>query len=254
MGHMGIVAAVFNLVVCFALPLGALVFYLLRYRRGAACFGLGVLSFFVSQVLLRLPILSALQQTAWYAVFAATQPLACITALALSAALFEEFARLVLMSPLRKRAYRISNAVAFGLGHGGLEAALVGINSAALLIAAPDQLSLAGPSVAFAGLERLGAIAFHVACSLLVYRALMCRKPGWFALALVLHTVCDMCAAFASSVPIWVYEFAFLTASVALLVLFARMFSTGPSERSIGEKRRGGDPENGSPIEIDKEA
>lgn len=82
----------------------------------------------------------------------------------------------------------------------------------------------------------------------------MCRKPGWFALALVLHTVCDMCAAFAGSVPIWVYEFAFLTASVALLVLFARMFSTGPSERSIGEKRRGGDPENGSPIEIDKEA
>lgn len=53
-------------------------------RQRAAFFGLGALSFLVSQVLLRLPLLSVLQQQAWFTVFSLMQPLVYAAALALS--------------------------------------------------------------------------------------------------------------------------------------------------------------------------
>ncbi len=228
LGRMGSAAAVFNLIVCFGVPLGAFISYLVRNRQRAAFFGLGVLSFLVSQVLLRLPLLSVLQQQAWFTVFSLTQPLVYTAALALSASLFEEFARLAFMTPLRRRPYHAGNAVAFGLGHGGLEAMLVGVNNAVLLAVAPEQLAALGPAVAWAGVERLAALAFHVACSLLIYRALTCRKPGWFVLALALHFVCDFCTAFAGSMPTWVYELAFCAVSTVLLAVLAYAFRCAP--------------------------
>ena len=134
------IAAIFNVIVCFGIPLGAIAYYLVRDRARAAVFGLGVLSFFVSQVVLRSAMLNALNGTVEFAVFSATRPLLHMLFLALTAAVFEETARLLFLRPQRKNTFDVGVAVAFGMGHGGCEAMIVGLNSAALLIrAAPSD-------------------------------------------------------------------------------------------------------------------
>ena len=212
-------SACFNIVVCFALPVAGFVLLARRSRRYAALFGLGIAGFLVSQVLTRIPLLSLLQQTPSFIVFSATSPLLYALLLADSAALFEETARFVFLRPQRKRGFDVRLAVAYGLGHGGLEAALVGMSSVVLL----TRPEFGGAD----GVERLGAMAFHVAMSITVYAAIMRRSALLFACALAAHTVCDLAAVLPSfsGVSIAAYETAFVVCSLAILaatLFFAR--------------------------------
>lgn len=218
-------ALIFNIVVCFALPVAGFVLLARRSRRYAALFGLGIAGFLVSQVLTRIPLLSLLQQTPSFIVFSATSPWLYALMLAASAALFEETARFVFLRPQRKRGFDVRLAVAYGLGHGGLEAALVGMSSVVLLTR--PEFGGADASAAWAGVERLGAMAFHVAMSITVYAAIMRRSALLFACALAAHTVCDLAAVlpFFSGVSIAAYETAFVVCSFAILaatLFFAR--------------------------------
>lgn len=215
-------AAICNIVICFGIPLGALAYFLVRDRGCAAAFGLGVVGFLVSQVLIRLPLLSVLGQSASFAVFAATQPLVYALALAASAGLFEETARFLLLHTRRKAPFDLKIPIAYGLGHGGLEAVLIGLNSVALL-AAPNQLALADFSIALAGIERIGALMVQVALSIIVYVAVKRRSIVPFLAALLFHTLVDLGALSASTpgMSLWVFEAVFVFA--ALLFLLATL-------------------------------
>lgn len=216
---MGTFAAICNIVICFGIPLGALGYFLARNRSGAVAFGLGVVGFLVSQVLIRMPLLAMLGQTAWFTVFAITQPVLYALVLAASAGLFEETARFLLLRTRSKAPFDLRIPIAYGLGHGGLEAMLIGINSVALL-ALPDQLALADVSVILAGVERIAAIAVQIALSIIVYVAVKRRSVAPFVAALVLHTLVDLGAMSAATpgVSPWAFEAAFLL--VAMLLLF----------------------------------
>ncbi|WP_139651823.1 YhfC family glutamic-type intramembrane protease [Raoultibacter phocaeensis] len=220
---MGTLAAIGNILICFGIPLGALAYYLARDKRCAIAFGLGVIGFLVSQVLIRLPLLSMLGQTAWFTVFAATQPLVYALALAASAGLFEETARFLLLRTQRKAPFDLKIPLAYGLGHGGLEAALIGLNSVALL-ALPDQLAMAGPAIILAGIERIGAIMVQVALSVIVYVAVKRRSVVPFLAALFFHTLVDLGALSASmpSVSPWAFEAVFLLVAILFLLVTVR--------------------------------
>lgn len=207
---MVVASTAFFLLVCFGIPLGALLMFLVRDRRLAAVFALGAACFFVSQVVLRLPLLSALNGTAWFAAFAAVNPFLYVLILAASAALFEETARYVMLRPQRKNAIDLRVPIAFGLGHGGLEALLTGAGIASTLLVNFDQAGLLGGALLVSGFERLSAMACHIAFTLLVYHAVMHRRPAAFGAALLLHCLVDVCAGLASLsvIPLFLFEIA----------------------------------------------
>jgi uncharacterized membrane protein YhfC len=188
-----------------------------RLRAGWRIFWLGALVFVVSQLVLRLPLVGALQ--AAIAPQLAGSPalsFALGAGLALTAALFETGGRWVGYRFLLRRDPKTwDTGVMFGLGHGGIESALlIGglaiVQLAALLTTTEAQLAAmpvaqadalrtlaagvaAGP--AWLGLsgayERVMAVVFHVAMSVLVLQTFARGEARWTWYALALHTVMD---------------------------------------------------------------
>ena len=125
---------------------------------------------------------------------------------ALAAAVFEETGRLIAMKFWMKKWLDFPNALMYGIGHGGVEAILIGglsgisnlvsmlmINSGAMqntLAALPaesanqtvSQLSALwttpAPLFFVSGIERISAIILHIGLSLLIYRAVKAGKCG----------------------------------------------------------------------------
>jgi uncharacterized membrane protein YhfC len=165
----------------------------------------------------------------------------------LSAGVCEEVARYVALSVvLRKIRHSWNEAVQFGAGHGGIEAmilgALVGINLVVMIVlkSYPNSLGLEGEALnqtlaasdAFwrgawhaplaGGVERVVAIGAHIGMSVLVMRAIACRKLAYLFAAILAHTVLDAVAVLsAARLGIWPTE---LLVAVCAAVLLAIAF------------------------------
>jgi uncharacterized membrane protein YhfC len=139
----------------------------------------------------------------------------------LAAEVFEEVGRYLGMRFLVRRADNLGPAVAYGIGHGGLEAIPIGslgmaqtfiyasmLNSGQLdatlgpVLSADalphlrtdlEHLSLA--MVAIGSLERLIALLIQIGLSLVVWRAVENKQLGLLALAILLHAAVDFPAA-----------------------------------------------------------
>lgn len=194
-------------------PVAALI---VRRRTGApwAALGIGALTFFVSQVVLRLPwqvgvgvwlkddfAKSPALLTAWLVV-------SCLTA-----GLFEETGRYVAFKKVFTSEHSWRAGVMFGVGHGGLEAMLlVGLSIAGNLVlyvllasdvplplpaealtAVEQQFSALTPGLSLmGGLERVSSMCVHVALSLAVLRAVRSRSPRWYLAAIAFHAVSNL--------------------------------------------------------------
>lgn len=175
----------------------------------------GALTFFVSQIVLRTPLLLGLtlllqqlnldwsaDQSFWFN----------LVFLTLTAALFEEGGRWLMMRWRHKDILQWRDGVMFGAGHGGIEAMLLvgfaSINNVVLLsmvdtilASVPaEQLSLVQSQItqlqtvtwdliALSLWERLLAIIFHTAASLLVLKSVRERKALWWWVAFWLHVL-----------------------------------------------------------------
>lgn len=143
---------------------------------------------------------------------------------ALAAGVFEETGRFLAFKIVLKRRKRKETAIAYGIGHGGIESILVvglslisslilvcavrsmgGVESYAALVSEEsrdmlrENLSalLATPSYIFllAGVERVATVIFHVALSVFVFFAV--HRPGkwyFYPLAVFVHTFMDIFA------------------------------------------------------------
>ena len=180
-----------------------------RWRTGAPwrAVGAGALVFFVSQLVLRLPWQAPL--AAWVARSTGAQGPAWIGFLLLSsltAGLFEEPGRWLGYRWLLRHRLDRRTGVAYGLGHGGLEAMLlVGLSVGGLLVAAlaadagklppgpaldavRQQVGGLTPWQALAGgVERVSAMVLHVGLSLVVLQAFTRGGARWVWLAIALH-------------------------------------------------------------------
>jgi len=198
--------------------LAAIVFYRKqKYFAGSVFTGAAV--FFLFQIVLRIPILQLvlpkmewyrmLQNNLWgYAIF-----------LGFTAGLFEEVGRYLAFTTVLKKHQDWKNAVAFGIGHGGIESILlvgftyisnlmisIMINKGlydslfaqnsqqsealaqakALLIETPSYMYL------IAGVERILTFIIHIALSVLIMEGIR-KKKGlqYLGLAIFLHMVID---------------------------------------------------------------
>lgn len=196
------------------LPVVLLIVLLALKKVRLAPLALGFVSFFVSQLVLRIPLLQLLAATGALDGIAAHTLLYAVVVGGLSAGLFEETARLAGAAILKKqRSYK--DMVSFGLGHGLCEVMLLvgmtylnnlllaaalsdpagplavllaGVDSATLELVAA-QLAAATPGLVALGLlERVSAVLFHLFATSLVFTAVIRRQPLWYFAAVAAHT------------------------------------------------------------------
>ena len=208
-----ILALSISLIVCVALPVVPFIVMQAKKQRIGRAFLFGVLAFFVSQIVLRIPLLQLIGQTFWFQTLSMNRVLYGLF-LGITAGLFEEFARFLACGLLLKRNRRYVDAVAFGFGHGGIEAVLLAglplLNSLIMIVAMNKGTldSLVGPAQAEAiakqlstltplmaslgGVERILAVSTHLGLSILVFTGFVRNKPWRYLLiAILLHAVVD---------------------------------------------------------------
>lgn len=163
----------------------------------------------------------------------------------LAAALFEETGRYLGMRLLVRPTGNPGTAVAYGIGHGGIESILIGslamvstfvtailLNSGQLDAVPPQDLGqiraslqhLSMMSLVLGSLERLAALLMQIGLSLVVWRAVEERRAVWLALAIVLHAAVDFPAGFFDKglMSLAMIEGPILVIGVALVVVFLR--------------------------------
>lgn len=199
--------------VSLLLPIALLLFVRQRYKaRLAPCF-VGAAAFILFALVLNplfknlvalQPAISGFISANWWALglFGG-----------LTAGLFEETGRLLSFFLLRRRYNNLGGALAYGIGHGGIEAIIfctLGmtnniIYSVILNASGAEALQLLIPGTEGAvaalaeplswlfligGVERIIAISFHIAASVLVWLAATGRGPwGLYFLAILFHTM-----------------------------------------------------------------
>ena len=184
------VSSLFTFIAAFILPVGAAVWFSVKKKGYLKPVLLGVATFtFFQGIRLTLNTLVIAPMPSM-TLISITKPLLYFTFFGVTAALFEEGGRFIVMRLYMKNRHRLADGIAFGIGHGGIEAvALVGLNAFIMLI---TKNSVADPGNLFAGgVERILVMIIQIAFSVMVLKAVTLKKPLWLLLAFVLHTVLD---------------------------------------------------------------
>ncbi len=217
---------------------------------------LGAAGFFVTQMVIRVPILTVLQSQPWFINFSQNYLFLYAFVLAFTAGLFELAGRFVVATVMRKN-LNYNRSLAAGLGHGGIEAMiLVGITylnnilyifminngtfdavvseavnsgvDVSALLQVKDQFLQASPALfLLAGFERVLAMIGHLAMSMTVCYGIHTGKPLKSALVcLGIHTMMDLTAGISllignglSQTVAYVIIYAILVVMAALSVL-----------------------------------
>ena len=226
------VCCVITLFVSLILPVLALILYARKKKGIWSAWLLGAAGFVVSQVVVRLPILTALGRNASFVAFAQSHLVIYGLGLAFTAALFELAGRLAAAKLLERKGLTWDRSVAAGMGHGGIEAmSLIGMSFIANLVyifmlnsgtfdAMVAQAAAAGADTAqleavrdalvntsswmflLAAVERLLTMVLHTAMSALVCFGVHRGKTLAASLGcLALHTLVDSSATVSMLLP-----------------------------------------------------
>lgn len=186
-----------GILICFGVPVIGLALLRGKKKGAGKAFLLGGIAFVVSQLLVRLPILQGILPYQTWFVILQMDPWAYGLFLGATAGLAEETARWIAIRFFLKKERDMEHGLAFGLGHGGVEAMIItGVNLAAGLVMVIEGKGALFPAdggtVLVAGMERLYAMAFHVGASLLVMHGVRRKKALiWVVCAIALHTIMD---------------------------------------------------------------
>ena len=206
---------IITMLALFAFLIAAVWYARKKYKINFAVLGLGAVAFFASsQVLEKIVHLLVLhpQKDGTVPLMTANPLLYVIYGICM-AALFEETARLIFFKWLeKKRALEDSDALAYGLGHGGLELLYLGMGSLISLLilfsllesSNPDLAnllpkntletvqSLSGWQVYLLGVERVLALVMQIGLSFWVYQAVRQKKWIYLVAAYGLHALFDL--------------------------------------------------------------
>jgi uncharacterized membrane protein YhfC len=203
-----------SLLVIFLFPISLLIYMHRRERISWKAVLVGALVFIVFQFATRLPLLNYLNTQGWFQALATNLVFTGVVVGGLTAGLFEETGRYLGFRFFLKGELCWKNGIAYGIGHGGIEAiGLIGltyINNLALSfminngmfdtmvapyldsgMAAEIKRSLietAPGMFLLGGLERVFTIVIQIALSLVVLYGVMNRKISYLFLAILLHT------------------------------------------------------------------
>lgn len=185
-----------------------------RWRPGLALFGIGAATFVLSQVG-HIPFNLIVQQSPFYPqdVDSWRNLLLVAAFLGLSSGIFEEVARYLTYRFWAKKARSWPQGMMVGAGHGGIEAIIFGllglINFTVLLLISQgtlqdviptDQMPLVQQQIdatfgvpwymaLLGAVERVWALALHLAASLLVMQSVTRRQWRWLLAAIGLHAL-----------------------------------------------------------------
>lgn len=205
------IGLIFSVLSALVLPLGMFVYCIFSKKKILKPFIVGVFVFFISQMVLRIPIISyILPNQIWY-IKLSTNPYLYGIFLGITAGIFEEVGRYIGFKYFLKKKHRYIDGISFGLGHWGIEALLiVGINAALflggtiaiksgvdynssdLLSIIFNQSSSMTTVNAFAmGVERLFTMSIHVALSMIVLYGVKSKKIKYLFIAILIHGMID---------------------------------------------------------------
>ena len=221
-----IVGTVIGLGLMFGVPVAAGGFYLWKRDGSIWIFLVGVLSFSVSQLLLRLPLLQyAGTNWDWFMLLPYKNRVLYYGILGLTAGLFEETARLLAFELVKRKKKFLDwrDGLALGLGHGGVEAVWIAVTG---LMAAGSSVFSSGSGLFFGGVERLFAMTLHLGFSFLIEKEVMENRMRWWVLAVVLHGLVDFqlvirnmviveCLLAVEAVAVWVLLLSYIRKKVA---------------------------------------
>lgn len=207
---------IFSFVGMILLPIFLWIYFTRKFTLSWKLVLAGALTFIAAQVL-HIPLVFGMNS------FLQTLPLlANAIILGLLAGVFEETARYNLFKFILKNTRSWKEGILVGLGHGGIEAVLLGVLAVIGFVTMigyrsidlstvpsipADQLELARQQVeaywstpwymALMGfVERIFAICLHVGLSVMVLYAVVYSKPIWFWLALLWHAFVDAVAVY----------------------------------------------------------
>lgn len=206
---------IITMLALFAVLIAAVWYARKKYKINFAVLGLGAVAFFASsQVLEKIVHLLVLHPQKDGTVPLMTEnPLLYVIYGICMAALFEETARLIFFKWLeKKRTLEDSDALAYGLGHGGLELLYLGMGSLISLLilfsllesSNPDLAnllpqntletvqSLSGWQIYLLGVERVLALVMQIGLSFWVYQAVRQKKWIYLVAAYGLHALFDL--------------------------------------------------------------
>ena len=105
------------------IPIAGAIYFWRRKDGTFLTFLAGVAGFVVSQQVLRIPLLNLLREkTMWYSMMPYRSSVGYFLFMGLTAGIFEETARWICFKFLRKNRVSWIEGLAYGLGHGGIEA------------------------------------------------------------------------------------------------------------------------------------
>ena len=206
---------IITMLALFAFLIAAVWYARKQYKINFAVLGLGAVAFFASsQVLEKIVHLLVLHpQKDGTVPLMSENPLLYVIYGISMAAIFEETARLIFFKWLeKKRTLEDSDALAYGLGHGGLELLYLGMGSLISLLilfsllesSNPDLAnllpqntletvqSLSGWQVYLLGVERVLALVMQIGLSFWVYQAVRQKKWIYLVAAYGLHALFDL--------------------------------------------------------------
>ena len=215
-----ILALCFSLLACFVFPVVLCIVFMRKTRPGILPLIMGIVVFIVFVL-----VLEQLMHYAVLVMIPATRDLFAGNVWlyaaygAFAAGIFEECGRWLAFSVILKKKREWKHGITYGIGHGGIEAVLLAapniisslvfavmINmgtfdalikslpkaSADALLQAKDSLIFQAPWLfAISGVERICAITFQIALSVLVLYAVSKKKYIYILLAVVLHAAID---------------------------------------------------------------
>ena len=247
----GLTAAFWAAAFCtLALPVILLIALGVMKKISAGPLFLGFASFFVSQIVLRVPLLQALGGQGWFQSFATHTAVYALVIGGFTAGLFEETARLAGAAILKKK-LTYKTMLSFGLGHGLCEVIVITglgqINNLVLCAALADpqgalaatvlagadpaavqavaaQLAATTPAMmGLAVVERVSAVLYHLFATCLVFTAVKRGKPLYYAAALLAHTLFNFLAVMLNIwLGMWIMEALLLAAGVCFGIYVRR--------------------------------
>lgn len=248
-GSQSIFFMILSMAIAFLFPIGLAIYFKKKWNFSLKAVLVGALVFFVFQIVIRIPLLQAFATQDWYKAMAQNTILIALF-LGITAGIFEEVGRFIGFKLLLKNKLNRKNGIAFGIGHGGIEAIiLVGLGNINNLVSslminsgvfdaqiAPNLppetaemlkntlISTSPLMYAAGGIERIFAITIQIALSLVVLYAVMHRKNIVLLYAVLLHAVIDspIVILSANKVNIWAIEGFVLLCAIAALAFIIK--------------------------------
>lgn len=237
---------IISLMICFILPIVLVIYFYRKQEISLFAVLLGAIVFLATQAAIRIPLLAILGKQQWY-IDMTTNIYYTALFLGLSAGLFEEVGRYIAMKLFMKKSLNWKNGIAFGIGHGGIEAiVIVGLTILNYLVMALminagafDNVIAANlpPGIAeqirtmlvdtaavnflAGGFERTMTIILQIAFSIIVLYAVKFKKPIYLLYAILLHAAVDTPTVILGSMGlnVWIIEL-FIAVLAALGLIY----------------------------------